>query len=372
MIKDSGTSDDFFSHMAIPNNPAIMVLHQEDTSNSTLVPKTSACSLFVVVNQLHPGGGRQDKQTPFSNTEASPLAKPAIDSCVANFNKVSSMSLSAMAATNTSNQQCNLPAESTCKGITVTLDNNNMWNEFFRCQTEMILTKQGRRMFPCCRFRISGLEPFQRYTLVMDMQPVDNYRYKWSDRRWETNGKSDPHILRSFVHPDSPATGLDWMQNPVSFYKLKLTNNPLDREGHIILNSMHRYIPRLYVIPGEKTGDVVQLDGPDVVTFSFSQTEFFTVTAYQNLSITQLKIDYNPFAKGFRDDANNSRACKPNSAPSTETLESEVKCSKEGTALNNLKSLLAKVNASEKATPNGDLKTMHCDGFRRAEPESSR
>ncbi|KAK3537811.1 hypothetical protein QTP70_018917 [Hemibagrus guttatus] len=356
--------------MAIPHNRAIMVLRQEGTTTTT-VPQTSACSLFVVVNQLHPAGGRQDKQTLFASTEASPLTKPTIGSCVASFNKVSSMSLSAMAATNTSNQLCNLPAESTCKGITVTLDNNNMWNEFFRCQTEMILTKQGRRMFPCCRFRISGLEPFQRYTLVMDMQPVDNYRYKWSDRRWETNGKADPHILSSFEHPDSPATGLDWMQNPVSFYKLKLTNNSLDREGHIIINSMHRYIPRLHIIPADKAVDVLQLDGPDVVTFSFSQTEFFAVTAYQNLSITQLKIDYNPFAKGFRDDANNSRCCKPKSAPSTEKLESEVKSSKEPSALNNLKSLFAKMNASEKVTTIGDLKTVNCDGPRRVEPECS-
>ncbi|XP_060790376.1 MAX dimerization protein MGA a isoform X2 [Neoarius graeffei] len=353
--------------MAIPHNQARMVFHQEGMTTST-VPQTSACSLFVVVNQLHPSGGRQDKQALFASTEVSPLAKPTIGSCVASFNKVPSMSL---AASNTSNQLCNLPAESTCKGITVTLDNNNMWNEFFRCQTEMILTKQGRRMFPCCRFRISGLEPFQRYTLVMDMQPVDNYRYKWSDRRWETNGKADPHISRSFIHPDSPATGLDWMQIPVSFYKLKLTNNPLDREGYIIINSMHRYIPRLHIIPADKAVDVVQLDGPDVVTFSFSQTEFFAVTAYQNLSITQLKIDYNPFAKGFRDDANNTRCCKPKSAPSTEKLESEVKSSKEVTALNNLKSLFAKMNASEKATTNGNLKTVSCDGPRRVEPESS-
>ncbi|KAI5102418.1 MAXprotein-associated protein isoform X2 [Silurus meridionalis] len=345
-----------------------MVLRQEGTTTTT-VPQTSACSLFVVVNQLHPGGGKQEKQTLFASTEV-PLTQPTIGSCVANFNKqVSSMSLSGMAASNTSNQLCNLPAESTCKGITVTLDNNNMWNEFFRCQTEMILTKQGRRMFPCCRFRISGLEPFQRYTLVMDMQPVDNYRYKWCDRRWETNGKADLHILRSFVHPDSPATGLDWMQNPVSFYKLKLTNNPLDRDGHIIINSMHRYIPRLHIIPGDTAVDVVHLDSPDIITFSFSQTEFFAVTAYQNLSITQLKIDYNPFAKGFRDEASNSRCTKPKSAPSTEKLESEVKSTKEATALNNLKTLFAKIN-TEKVTTTGDPKSVHCDGPRRVDLES--
>lgn len=60
-------------------------------------------------------------------------------------------------------------------------------------------------------------------------------------------------------------------------------------------------------MPANKATEVIQLNGPDVHTFTFPQTEFFAVTAYQNIQITQLKIDYNPFAKGFRDDGLNSR-----------------------------------------------------------------
>ncbi|KAL6477721.1 hypothetical protein MHYP_G00135560 [Metynnis hypsauchen] len=359
--------------MAITEKQAIMVIHQEGMTTSA-PQASSARSLFVVLKPLHPGGGGQDEGALLASKEANPLRTSTVG-----FQKLSTMSLSAMAGANSSNQLWNLPAENTCKGITVTLDNNNMWNEFYRCQTEMILTKQGRRMFPCCRFRISGLEPFQRYTLVMDMHPVDNHRYKWSDRRWETNGKGDPHILSSFVHPESPATGLDWMQNPVSFYKLKLTNNPSDQEGHIVINSMHRYLPRLHIVPADKATDVVQLNGPDVITFSFPQTEFFAVTAYQNLCITQLKIDYNPFAKGFRDDATNSRSCKPKSGLSTETVESEVKPSRETTTLNNLKTLFAKRNAAEKVlkgqslpSPNNEnLKTVNGDAAIKAELEKT-
>lgn len=97
----------------------------------------------------------------------------------------------------------------------------------------------------------------------------------------------------------------------VSFYKLKLTNNSQDSEGHIILHSMHRYIPRLHVIP-VPDGDVPTPDqpvvmGPESLTFTFPQTEFMAVTTYQNFRITQLKINHNPFAKGFREDGNNSR-----------------------------------------------------------------
>ncbi|XP_074091251.1 MAX gene-associated protein isoform X2 [Macrotis lagotis] len=201
-----------------------------------------------------------------------------------------------------------LPADCTSGGITVTLDNNSMWNEFYHRSTEMILTKQGRRMFPYCRYWITGLNSNLKYILVMDISPVDNHRYKWNGRWWEPSGKAEPHVLgRVFIHPESPSTGHYWMHQPVSFYKLKLTNNTLDQEGHIILHSMHRYLPRLHLVPAEKATDIIQLNGPDVHTFTFPQTEFFAVTAYQNIQITQLKIDYNPFAKGFRDDGLNSK-----------------------------------------------------------------
>ncbi|XP_073466888.1 MAX gene-associated protein [Aquarana catesbeiana] len=195
-----------------------------------------------------------------------------------------------------------LSADCISGGITVTLDNNNMWNEFYRCSTEMVLTKQGRRMFPYCRYWISGMDPYQKYILAMDITPLDTHKYKWNGKWWEPGGKAEPHVLgRAFIHPESPSTGQYWMHQPVSFYKLKLTNNILDQEGHIILHSMHRYLPRLHVIPADKATEVIQLNGPDVHTFSFPQTEFFAVTAYQNVQITQLKIDCNPFAKGFRE-----------------------------------------------------------------------
>lgn len=101
------------------------------------------------------------------------------------------------------------------------------------------------------------------------------------------------------------------MGSLVSFYKLKLTNNVQDQDGHITLNSMHRYIPRLHVIPVPDgvapTPDQPVVVGPECMTFTFPQTEFMAVTTYQNFRITQLKINHNPFAKGFREDGNNPR-----------------------------------------------------------------
>ncbi|XP_067895715.1 MAX dimerization protein MGA a [Heterodontus francisci] len=200
------------------------------------------------------------------------------------------------------------PFECRSGNVCVTLENQEMWNQFYKRGTEMILTKHGRRMFPNCRFCISGLDSSRKYILVMDIAPVDNHRYKWNGRWWEVNGKAEPHVLgRVYIHPNSPSSGSYWMRQPISFYKLKLTNNTLDQEGHIILHSMHRYLPRLHVIPADKLTDVIPLNGPNVLTFTFPQTEFVAVTAYQNIKITQLKIDFNPFAKGFRDDGLNSR-----------------------------------------------------------------
>ena len=44
-------------------------------------------------------------------------------------------------------------------------------------------------------------------------------------------------------------------------------------------------------------------DQPEII-IPIPDTEFMAVTAYQNSKVTQLKIDKNPFAKGFRDRAN--------------------------------------------------------------------
>ncbi|XP_058522022.1 MAX gene-associated protein isoform X17 [Ochotona princeps] len=247
----------------------------------------TAPTFFVILKQ--PGNGKTDQGILVTNRDACALA-----------NRVSPPGKS-------KGKIC-LPADCTVGRITVTLDNNSMWNEFHHRSTEMILTKQGRRMFPYCRYWITGLDSNLKYILVMDISPVDNHRYKWNGRWWEPSGKAEPHVLgRVFIHPESPSTGHYWMHQPVSFYKLKLTNNTLDQEGHIILHSMHRYLPRLHLVPAEKATEVIQLNGPGVHTFTFPQTEFFAVTAYQNIQITQLKIDYNPFAKGFRDDGLNSK-----------------------------------------------------------------
>ncbi|CAD6188005.1 unnamed protein product [Caenorhabditis auriculariae] len=176
----------------------------------------------------------------------------------------------------------------------VFLQGNTLWRRFHELGTEMIVTKSGRRMFPTLSVVIVGLDPAQTYVLMVDLECVDNrrYRYSFHQSRWTATGPGEIELpSRMFVHPDSPATGAHWMKSPVSFDKMKLTNNQLDEHGHIVVNSMHRYRPRIHVIADDDTRCV----------FSFEETSFIAVTAYQNHRITTLKIESNPFAKGFRE-----------------------------------------------------------------------
>ncbi|CAG5866968.1 unnamed protein product [Menidia menidia] len=219
--------------------------------------------------------------------------------------------------TNLNNHSETLSPDITFKGIKVTLDNNSMWKEFYSRKTEMILTKEGNRMFPYCRFRISCLQPAKKYSLIMDIQPLDHCQYKWTGEKWQVSRKAECHMKSPlFAHPDSPATGQHWMQSPVSFYRLKLTNNISDQDGNIILHPNHRYLPQLYLVQTEKAIEDITLNDSSVLTFSFPQTEFMAVTAYQNPQFAQLKVKYNPFAKGLKEDGCNSWGLKlkPNSS----------------------------------------------------------
>lgn len=57
-----------------------------------------------------------------------------------------------------------------------------------------------------------------------------------SSSSWVIAGKADPHLPgRIHVHPDTPQRGSQWMKNVVTFDKLKLTNNLMDDNGHVIL-----------------------------------------------------------------------------------------------------------------------------------------
>ncbi|KAG3272483.1 T-box transcription factor TBX22 isoform X1 [Ictidomys tridecemlineatus] len=196
--------------------------------------------------------------------------------------------------------------------IQVELQGSELWKRFHDIGTEMIITKAGRRMFPSVRVKVKGLDPGKQYYVAIDVVPVDSkrYRYVYHSSQWMVAGNTDHSCItpRFYVHPDSPCSGETWMRQIISFDRVKLTNNEMDDKGHIILQSMHKYKPRVHVMEQDSRVDlsrIQSLPAEGVKTFSFKETEFTTVTAYQNQQITKLKIDRNPFAKGFRDPGRN-------------------------------------------------------------------
>ncbi|XP_039372212.1 T-box transcription factor TBX21 [Mauremys reevesii] len=190
--------------------------------------------------------------------------------------------------------------------VQVMLNNYPLWAKFHKHQTEMLRTKQGRRMFPFLSFSLSGLDPVAHYRVCVDIVLVDQHHWRYQGGKWVQCGKAEGNMPgnRLYIHPDSPNTGAHWMRQEVSFGKLKLTNNKGASNNisqMIVLQSLHKYQPRLHVTEvKEGEGDEAYPSG-NTQTFIFPETQFIAVTAYQNADITQLKIDHNPFAKGFRD-----------------------------------------------------------------------
>ncbi|XP_035899707.1 T-box transcription factor TBX1 isoform X2 [Anopheles stephensi] len=218
------------------------------------------------------------------------------------------------------------PYHSSLASVVVVLEGKHLWDKFHEQGTEMIVTKAGRRMFPTFQVKVVGLELAAEYLMIMDFVPLDDkrYRYAFHTSSWVVAGKADPiSPPRISVHPDSPATGATWMKQTISFDKLKLTNNQLDDNGHIILNSMHRYQPRLHVCYFTRNGVKDEKDTLTHRTFVFPETSFTAVTAYQNQRVTQLKIVSNPFAKGFRDNETNEESQERSAPAISDRLKNE-------------------------------------------------
>ena len=137
------------------------------------------------------------------------------------------------------------------------------------------------------------------YSVLLEFQQIETHRWKYVNGEWLAGGKAEPAPQNPvYMHPDSPNFGAHWQREPVTFAKVKLTNKTKG-VGQIMLNSLHKYEPRVHVVrvPGAG-GDVSQQQS---WTFPFPSTQFVAVTAYQNEDVTALKIKHNPFAKAFLD-----------------------------------------------------------------------
>ncbi|NXY46719.1 TBX22 factor, partial [Ceuthmochares aereus] len=166
-----------------------------------------------------------------------------------------------------------------------------------------------RRMFPSVRVKVKGLEPLRQYYIAIDVVPVDSkrYRYVYHSSQWMVAGNTDHSCItpRLYIHPDSPCSGETWMRQIISFDRVKLTNNEMDDKGHVALGpgeggNSHRLRDagggsRAPAAPGCGRWRGARAPSPSPISSLLSHPP----------QITKLKIDRNPFAKGFRDPGRN-------------------------------------------------------------------
>lgn len=95
-------------------------------------------------------------------------------------------------------------------------------------------------MFPTLRVSFSGplryAQPADRYAVLMDIIPMDSRRYRYAYHRssWLVAGKADPPPPhRLYAHPDTPVSSDALRKQVISFEKVKLTNNEMDKNGQV-------------------------------------------------------------------------------------------------------------------------------------------
>lgn len=106
-------------------------------------------------------------------------------------------------------------------------------------------------MFPTVRVSFTGplrhCQPPDRYAVLLDVVPMDSRRYRYAYHRssWLVAGKADPPPpARLYAHPDSPIGCEALRKQVVSFEKVKLTNNELDKNGQVSGVNMTRRVKR--------------------------------------------------------------------------------------------------------------------------------
>ncbi|VEL35347.1 unnamed protein product [Protopolystoma xenopodis] len=199
------------------------------------------------------------------------------------------------------------------------------------------------RIFPSLSLKVTGLCPSELYTFFIDMVLVQPNVFKHNAGQWVVSGQADeypPQQLNCpliYIQEDSPKLGSYWMESGVNFTRVKITNSKTSKssDNMIYVYSMHQYLPRIHIArkldpihPARTCGlesSRFGLSGNHaasarpagmglelVGSYVIPGTQFHTVTAYQNPDVIRVKIENNPFAKGFRnrqDELKNEEMC---------------------------------------------------------------
>ncbi len=83
---------------------------------------------------------------------------------------------------------------------------------------------------------IQGLNPNKDYHVSLRFVSADNQRYRYSSMKWIATGESEVvenEAKQILPHPNSPNTGMFWMNRAISFKSVKITHFPKSRDGNV-------------------------------------------------------------------------------------------------------------------------------------------
>ncbi|KAF1769171.1 hypothetical protein GCK72_000985 [Caenorhabditis remanei] len=192
--------------------------------------------------------------------------------------------------------------------VSLTGDKDVLWKSCFEMDHEMMITVPGRRMFPLLEYEVKGLDPLKIYSMSAHFELVDEMKYRFVGGNWtqspSTEEKGDPRIV---FHRNGPQLGQNWMDQPLSFDQIRITNRKsnerINGPSFVHLFTQHRYIPVLTIYEGDQIVHISKID----------YTSFITVTAYHGNGLNQFKTNTNPYATGSRQDRRQKREAESSS-----------------------------------------------------------
>ena len=109
--------------------------------------------------------------------------------------------------------------------VSLTGDKDVLWESCFEMDHEMMITVPGRRIFPLLEYEVKGLDPLKIYSMSAHFELVDEMKYRFVSGNWtqspSTEEKGDPRIV---FHRNGPQLGQNWMDQPLSFDQIRITN----------------------------------------------------------------------------------------------------------------------------------------------------
>lgn len=180
----------------------------------------------------------------------------------------------------------------------MSVDHIHLWKTLDSNVNEMILIRKGRKMFPLLKVKVSGLENGALYAMCLEFVQLSDTKLRYTSNGWAAmpNSRLERRAPAIFL-PASPVQfGGHWSEEGVNFSDLKITNTSNITHPLVSLMSMCFYMPRLHIAE-MRVAD--WSPRANIQSIDLKDCQFVAVTAYQNETVTKLKVENNPFARAL-------------------------------------------------------------------------